>query len=446
MNILAIDVGTSSIKAGVFCGSRLHRSVRVAVAASNIGNHAEIAPRELLGAFHSANSQITDRTQAIDAIALDAFSPGIIGLDHKYRPLFGLITHQDRRSIKEAQFIERHIGKAWHLAMVGNRPFPGGIGSTSLLWLRRNNPSLFKRVCYVGQPTCWLVHQLTGRWVIDPSQAAFTGLYHAVNAPIGSRGWLPELCQLIGITPRQLPDIIDADGVAGMLTRSSAARLGLTAGTPVLPGIVDTSAAVLATDMRPGRLVHSCGSSDVLALCVFKPKPAADILLRPVGTGRILARRWLAVQTLAAAGTTLDWLHHNLFADHSQEKFQRIVRAAMQAMNTSDDLPGFEPYLAGSRTSMENLRGSFSNLTLATNRNMLLQAACAAIVTANAANLRRLKQQHPHILPEVFTMGRLKDIATRMHQTWPARYTFKPINYEALGGLCHLARAAVKTI
>ncbi|NNM85614.1 MAG: hypothetical protein HKL96_07645 [Phycisphaerales bacterium] len=446
MNILAIDVGTSSIKAGVFYGSRLHRSVRIAVAARNIGNHAEIAPRELLRAFHKAISQIADHTRTIDAIALDAFSPGIIGLDHKYRPLFGLITHQDRRSVREAQFIERHIGKARHLAMLGNRPFPGGIGSTSLLWLRRNNPSHFDRVCYIGQPTTWLVHQLTGRWVIDPSQAAFTGLYRAVHAPTGSRGWLPELCRLIGISPRQLPDVIDADSIAGLLTRSAATRLGLTAGIPVLPGIVDTSAAVLATDMRPGRLVHSCGSSDVLALCVSEPKPAADILLRPVGTGGILPKRWLAVRTLAAAGTTLDWLHHNLFADHSQQQFQRVVRAAMQTINTSADLPRFEPYLAGSRTSMQNLRSSFTNLTLATSRIMLLQAACVAIVSANAANLHRLKQQHPHILSEVFTMGGLKDLAKRMHQTWPASYTFKPLRHEALGGLCKLARAAVETI
>lgn len=112
----------------------------------------------------------------------------------------------------------------------------------------------------------------------------------------------------------------------------AADNLGLPEGCPVFASLVDTSAAMLATDYRPGRLVHSAGSTDVLALCLEKAAPAVDILTRPLGTGHKLPKRWLAVSTIAAGGSTMHWLKDNLFADYSTKRFHKLTQRLGQEM------------------------------------------------------------------------------------------------------------------
>jgi sugar (pentulose or hexulose) kinase len=83
----------------------------------------------------------------------------------------------------------------------------------------------------------------------------------------------------------------------------------LTEGTPVLAGMVDTSAAMVLAGARVGQLVNVSGSTDVLGLCVSKPVPHERLLTRALGVGK----RWMSVGTIAAAGSALEWARRELF-------------------------------------------------------------------------------------------------------------------------------------
>ena len=50
---------------------------------------------------------------------------------------------------------------------------------------------------------------------------------------------------------------------------------------------------------NPGQLLNVCGSTDVLALCVNRPRPHEKLITRALGVGK----RWLSVSTLAAGGS-----------------------------------------------------------------------------------------------------------------------------------------------
>ncbi len=443
MRILAIDVGSSSIKAGYYKNGKLKSLRHVPVQSHLAGHAAEIPAGNLLASFEEAIRQTTAGRRKLDAIGIDTFSPGLVALDKNNRPLLGCITHQDRRSLRQAGQLEKTIGMQRHLELTGNRPFPGGIASTSLLWVRQNQPELFRRIHRIGQPTTLLVHHLSGQWVIDPSQAAFLGLYDGVK--LG--GWVAEICAAVGVEAKQLPQIKFADEVAGRVTRAAADRLGLPEGCPVLASLVDTSAAMLATPGHPGQLVHSAGSTDVLALCLPRAKPAPDILTRPLGPGASLPRRWLAVSTIAAGGSTMHWVRANLFADYSAGKFNKLVEqigeepAAVPGDdkdNSSASPPVFQPYLAGDRTSLEVKTAAFENLTLAATRFDMLRAVVESLAQASRERFNRLRRLHP-VRREIFTMGGQAELARIMHRRWPGRWTFTPLEDEALGGLCRLA-------
>ena len=439
MKILAIDVGSSSIKAAFCKNGHVKHIEHVPVATVFRGTEVEIPAAGLLKSLCKAIRQITASHHHIDAVAMDSFCSGVVAMDKHKTPLFGCVTHQDRRSIKQATEMEHHIGIDKHIGLVGNRPFPGGIGTTTLLWFKQKQPAIFRKIAYVGQPTTLLIDYLTGQWVIDPSQAAFLGLYDSIKLS----GWIPELCQYVGLKESQLPRILFADQVAGTVTRAAADQLGLLEGCPVFASLVDTSAAMLATDCRPGRLVHSAGSTDVLALCLDKPAPAGDILTRPLGTGHKLPRRWLAVSTIAAGGSTMHWLKDNLFADYSKKKFHKLTQRLGQEMRgrkLGAQSPGdvsFAPYLAGDRTAMEERTGSFEHLTLATSREDMLRAALRSLTQASRRRFERLAEI-TDIEPEIFTMGGQTELADIMHGHWPGKHTFTPLENEAMTGLSRL--------
>src|SRR5439155_19574571 len=121
-------------------------------------------------------------------------------------------------------------------------------------------------------------------------------------------GWSDEVMKAVGATEHQLPQIIGADGVGGLVTCDAARRFGLTHGTPVLAGLIDTGSAMLLAGAKTGQLLDVCGSTDVLALCVAKPRPHERLITRAVGVGK----KWRGVSTQAAAGSTLKWLRGHL--------------------------------------------------------------------------------------------------------------------------------------
>ncbi len=440
LRVLAIDVGSSSIKAGLLKGGRLKRSAHIPVASAASGNTIEIPAAGLLAVFRQAIVQVMEGHKKLDAITIDSFCPGLVGLDRRGRPIVGCISHQDRRSEKQALELQKRIGRDRHLALTGNLPFPGGIASTSLLWIKENQPAVFKQIHRIGQPATLLIHALTGQWVIDPSQAAFLGLYDAVHLS----GWVPELLAAVGIRPQQLPDLRFADDIAGTVTPAAARSLGLPVGCPVFSGIVDTSAAMLATDCQPGRMVHSAGSTDVLAICLPQAHPAPDILTRPLGTHKIAPKTWLAVSTIAAGGSSIKWAYSNLFPDLSFKDFNKLLRRLADNLNekSSDSSAGdsvqFSPYLAGDRTSLETRRAEFSNLTLATTRQQMLSAMLSSLAQASRRRFIRLSEIH-RPKREIFTMGGQKELADLMHRCWPGKWSFTPLVNEAIGGLNRIA-------
>src|SRR4051812_10233899 len=107
-----------------------------------------------------------------------------------------------------------------------------------------------------------------------------------------------------------------------MITRDAARRFGLTHGTPVLAGLIDTGSAMLLTRAEPGQLLNTCGSTDALALCTDQPRPSEKLLTRALG----VEKKWLSVSTIAATGSALDWVRRQFFAEMTKLKFSSLIR------------------------------------------------------------------------------------------------------------------------
>lgn len=440
MKILGLDIGSSSVKAAALHDSRAPaRIVRCGFTTDHCGARVEADPNSLLHSVSDAIGQLGRSAQRVDAIALSVMSPAWVAMDAKGKPITPIVTHQDRRSVEIAMELERRIGKERFLRLAGNRPIPGGISITTWAWYLQNQPQALGKADLVGHLDTFLHRQMTGARVIDPSNASFTGLYSTVD----QSGWSAELIETIGISPRLLPEIREANQIGGQITAAAANRFGLRQGTPVLVGIVDTSSAMLLSGARVGQMTNNCGSTDVLGLCADHAVPHERLLTRALGVGR----KWMSVSTLAAAGSALQWAHEQLFADYPKPGFWKLVASLAHSGRSHGKRKAippagtvrFEAYLAGERTSVEQRQGAFTGLTLSTTRQQMLAAMIEALAEASAARLDLFRQLGIPMRRRVMvTGGGTDNLADLMHRDWKGKWTFHIEEEATLRGLACL--------
>lgn len=426
MRVLALDFGSSSVKAAVLSDERRVRRVATAFYPTAFSaSRAELSSARVLKALRDVLAQLPN-VKAADVIAFSVMAPAWIALDSLGRAVTPFVTHQDRRSVREAHQLEHRVGVARHLEVTGNRPFPGGISSTTWAWFHAHEPTLMKQADLVGHLNTFLIRVLTNQRVIDPSNASFTGLYRTIT----QTGWDDTLLAAAGIKRALLPDILPSNQVAGRVTVAAARKYGLRQGAPVLAGCVDTSAAMLLAGAAPGQLLNVSGSTDVLALCTDRPVPNAHLLTRALGVGD----KWMSVSTLASAGSAVDWMHQTLFADVPAASFYKAVRQLARSPLRSSVTISLD--FAGDRTSIDQTTATLGGLSLATTRREILSALIESLARASAARFERLAVNV--VKPRDFVVtsgGSAKLLGSVLHRDWPGKWTFREEPHATLRGL-----------
>ena len=432
MRILVLDIGSSSVKASIY-NARTRRcapTTRIPFPTTFTGPRVEIAARRLLNCVLRAGRAALSDVR-VDAVAFCTFSSGVVVTSPTGKPLTPIIVHSDRRSTQIAADLVRDTGKRWWLQRTANLPYPGGIGASTLAWLTRHEPGLFRGTYRAGQISSLVGHLLTGNWVTDPSQAVFLGLWD-----IRRNAWSADVCRHVGIRPDSLPHVQWADSILGGLSPRCARAWQLTPGTPVLGGFVDTSAGIIQSPLHPGQLTHNAGSTDVLAMTLDRPAPAEGILTRPVGVGRVYPPAWLAVRTIASSGSAVTWAREKLFPDLAPRAWQTMFKRALAMQD-----PGVtcDAAFAGQRAAIAQDAGAtFRGIRLGTTRQQMLAAILRGLIRQSIENYELLRQIH-RPRRDVYAMGGASALGDAMHRAWPDSHTFRALSGDSLRGLGELA-------
>ena len=283
------------------------------------------------------------------AIGLSVLCPGLVPLDAK-APRCG------RRSSTWTAAAWSRRGRpcggsgasaSWPAA--ANLPFPGGISLTSALWIRDAEPDLYRRTCFFGHTNTFLARRLTGNWGMDPSNAAFTGLYRTLDADRlgpgadpGPRTWTPDNC------PRSCPP----PRWSARCSLQPPGSLGIASGTPVVMGAGDTACAALGAGVtEEGDILNSTGTVEVMVLCTSRPRASERYLVR----NHALPGRWLIMNILSTGGEAVEWVRRQFYREmEEREFFEEHLPRTLAAGPTPVRM---EPYLSGDRTSLRQRRG-----------------------------------------------------------------------------------------
>lgn len=455
MRVLAIDIGSSSVKAAILDDAAeatdQHETVRVKFTSlyqdDGVAPRAEVDAAAIEEAVIEAIRKLKGADK-VDLIGSTVMSPSWLAMDAKGRPLTAVVTHQDRRSVAEAQAIEQLVGRERHLKSTGNRPYPGGISSTTFAWHLRNEAAM-KKAALVGHLSTWFIFALTGERAMDLSNAGFTGLMAIDTQGRDFGAWdasmidaLAEVSQTKAAKLRaMMPYVCESNRIVGKVKRPAAKRFGLKEGTPVLAGCMDGSAAMLAAGAQIGQLTHVSGSTDVLALCTQQPHPSESLLTRPLGVDA----KWLSIGTISSAGTSIKWLRETFYSDMTDvEAFFAHTEKVLNARQARAEVK-FINELAGSRTAMEPRYGAIGKLSLGTSRDDILRALIADLSHESGERMRRLDELKAPMLKEVFCTGGMNErIAKEIRREWPRRFKYRQESEATSRGLMKLALTAIQ--
>ncbi len=321
------------------------------------------------------------RGEDVVGIALSAIGPCMLPLDKKGRPLRpGILYGVDTRAAAEIEYLNRRLGEETIFQFCG-MVFTSQAVGPKILWMRNNEPELWKKVDHITTASSYLVYRLTGEKVMDRHTAS----HYMPLMDIKSLEWSDKFADEI-LELQKLPRLAWSDELAGYVSSTGAKETGLKAGTPVAVGAVDAlSEAISVGVVKPGDLMLMYGSTTFFIQVLDSPTP--DKRMWTVA-GAFKGQYNLAAG-MATTGSLTRWFRDELARELPEETayaslFNEIVNVA----------PGADgilvlPYFSGERTPINDpkARGVIAGLTLSHHRSHLYRAILEGVAYGIRHNL-----------------------------------------------------------
>ena len=314
----------------------------------------------------------------IRAVGTSAIGPCMLPVDAAGEPLMNAVLYGvDTRAAKEIEELTEAVGEDVLLDRCGNALTSQAVGP-KILWLKRNRPEIFARTAKILTATSFLVHRLTGAFVIDHYTAANTIPLYDVEAQDWRFGLAPDL-----VDPALLPDLAWSTDVVGTVTAKAAAETGLAAGTPVIAGSVDAASEALSVGvLDAGDMMLMYGSTIFIIM----------ITGARVRDSRLWYAPWLfpgehaSMSGLATSGTLTHWFRDNFARE--LDPATAMVALAAEAEASPPGARGLVllPYFSGERTPIHDpqAKGVLFGLNLTHTRGDIYRAFLEGIACGTA--------------------------------------------------------------
>ena len=432
--ILGIDCGTSSVKTGLFdLDMNLVAETKSPHSYMTNGVAVEIDPNELFASFLRSLEGLKEYLPHVRALGFSGLCPNLILMDEDGNALANGIIHLDRRSEKQGLEIVEKFGEERFISIAGNVPCPGGMSVTSLMWMRENRPEIYNKAYKFGHTTSYFVARLTGRFIMDPPNLGFNGLYDTV----GMTGWSEEICAALDIRRSILPEIVMAFEEAGRLTADAARMTGLPEGILVIAGAADTACSVYGAGCDTnGTLLNSTGTVEVMAMCTDKPHATGRYLLRPACN----AGHWVVMNLIGAGGESLNWFYNNFCRDMEKSAFFNEYLPSLLGKLDTDVF--MTPYLAGDRCSVINKAAVITGLTLSSTRDDILVGLVKGLISQLKDGMADFERFAGKLSDTIFfTGGGAGALFEYKKQIFP-QFSFEVVDNSAMKGIGRLIREA----
>jgi gluconokinase len=364
MRVLALDVGSSSVRACTFDerGQELEGSARRAYELRyGPDGSAELDADQLVDASRAV---LGEAEGAHDALGISCFWHSLLVLDAAGRPSTPVLLWQDRRAAAQASELAARLDPREVHARTGSFLHPS-FWPAKLAWLKAESPNVLAGASRVVSFADYLFLKLTGELRTSLSMASGTGLLD-----LRSHSWDQGLLDALELDSGLLPPI---DGEP-------------TGAPPAFPPLGDGACSNLGagctTAERAALMIGTSGAYRIVREAEPDPRPGLFCYF-------LDGRRVVEGGAVSDGGNLHAWLERMLRLDHPEPR--------------EPDAHGltFLPLLGGERSPGWNARaaGAISGLSFKTEAADLLQAGLEGV----AYRFAEIAEQLPEVREVVAT-------------------------------------------
>lgn len=377
--LLGIDIGTSGCKITIFdFEGRVIRSITETYQTSYpYPGWVEQDANEWWGAVCRGIRQLIEtaaiNTKNITGIGVDGHGWTCLPIDKSGQPLRNAMIWLDRRSIKQAEYLKKEFGEIFLSRLNGNPVDPAYV-LPKILWIREEEPEIFKKTHFFLQSNSFIGYKLTGNASQDYSQSYG---YHCFDLKKGV--WDSTVAEKLNFSLDLIPPLYHCHEKIGSITDKAAAETGLVSGIPVVAGGLDAACSTLGAGViNPGQTQEQGGQAGGMSILLDKPKMHPKLILGY----HVLPDKWLLQGGTVGGGGTLKWFADQLgafeqaLAEKNEKSVFEIISDEVAQIGPGSDGLIFLPYMLGERSPIwnSNARGVFFGLSYHKTRAHLIRS------------------------------------------------------------------------
>ncbi|MGS0972440.1 MAG: xylulokinase [Candidatus Izemoplasmataceae bacterium] len=308
---------------------------------------------------------------AIKGISFSGQMHGLVLLDKYDNILRNAILWNDQRTVKEVDYLNNVIGIEKLLKYNGNIALTG-LTAPKILWVRNNEPHIFKNIDKIMLPKDYLVYRLTGAFASDVSDMSGSLFFDPRTKTYSS-----QLLSIIGIKPSQLPQVHESHEVVGTLLPEIKQNLNISHDVNVSVGGGDQAVGAIGIGIvDTGECSISLGTSGVVF--VSSDEFVVDDISHLQSYAHANGKYHIMAVMLNAAGA-VRWWKETILHSSDYDNFY----ANLESSNNKENL-FFLPYLTGERAPINDpdAKGVLFGLNLRHTQNDINRAVVEGVTFA----------------------------------------------------------------
>lgn len=360
---LGIDIGTTSLKAAVFDekGNRVGlRSVDYTLDSDPVTGYIEFDAKKYVDMCVGVIDELSAECGKITALSVDTQGETMILADENGKPLCPAVVWLDNRAVIQAEEVKARFGNKKVYDVTGQPEITAGWPATKLLWFKENKPEIFGKVKKVFLLEDWIIYNLTGNFVTEPSMQS-SSVYFDITNMI----WWSDMLTFIGIDDSILPKIV-----------SSGTKVGSYKDISVVTGALDQIAGSIGAGVTDERRISEM-TGTALAIVIMTDKipeynPDSIVPCHVHVGGKYCRLLWSST-----AGMCLKWFRNNFAPELS---FAELDKEA-EKVNLGCDGMTLLPHFCGASMPdyAPNATASFSGVTLSHGRGHFARSIMEAV-------------------------------------------------------------------
>jgi xylulokinase len=297
---------------------------------------------------------------------------GAVLLDENDDVLRPALIWCDQRTQAQCDWLNSKLGERKIIELTCN-PALTNFTLTKLLWVRDNEPELWKRFRRLLLPKDYVRLRMSGEHAIDVADASGTLMLDVKN-----RRWSEEMMSTTGLSMSSLPRLYESPEICARISDAGASHTGLKVGTPIVAGAGDQAGGAVGMGIvRAGAVSATIGTSGVVFAATGNP--AMDPHGRVHTFCHAVPGRWHVMGVTQAAGLSLRWMR-DLLKNSGDLSYDQLTGEAAQVSPGSDGVL-WAPYLMGERTPHldPNARATLTGLAASHSRGHIARAVLEGV-------------------------------------------------------------------